>query len=218
MSKRQNTTKLKLVEVSGQKLTTTSLIISELFGRPHKSVLRSLDKLISRLNLVPRDYVDSRGKSQRMYILDERSFLIAMPFIGGNKAEEGQVALVDEFLRLQRLQSEPNRKALRDDTKSGFRWMNANLKEKRERESKESKAHHFMNEAKLINGVLTGNFSSVNRDSLSSDDLHKITELQRINANLIAQDVAYYDRKKELQAYFQTKLELKENPGLYLVK
>lgn len=52
-------TKLKLVEVHGQKLTTTSLVIAELFGRPHKSVLRSLDKLKDRLKFVPISYNDA---------------------------------------------------------------------------------------------------------------------------------------------------------------
>jgi phage regulator Rha-like protein len=42
-------TQLRLVEIQGEKLMTTSLVISKLFGRSHKYVLRSLDKLVSRL-------------------------------------------------------------------------------------------------------------------------------------------------------------------------
>ncbi|MBL1262062.1 Rha family transcriptional regulator [Candidatus Methylomicrobium oryzae] len=78
-------TQLRLVEVHGEKLTTTSLVIAEQFGRSHKNVLRSLDKLKDRLKFVPISYSDKYGREQKMYQLDERSFLIAMPFIGGKK-------------------------------------------------------------------------------------------------------------------------------------
>ena len=204
-------TELKLVEVHGEKLTTTSLIIAELFGKKHFHVLRNIDKLIAKGRLDQSkiglsEYKDSSGKNNKMYILDERSFLIAMPFIGGNKSEEGQVKLVDEFLRLQKLQNEPNRKAIRDETKVGFRWMNDNLKEMRESKGKQTASVHYMSEAKLINGVLTGNFSSVSRDSLSATDLQAIAELQRFNAKLIAQDIEYKTRKQELTALLSKRL------------
>jgi phage regulator Rha-like protein len=48
----------KLVEVHGQRLTTTSLVIAELFGRPHGNVLKCLDKLISRVKFNSRNYID----------------------------------------------------------------------------------------------------------------------------------------------------------------
>lgn len=214
---KHNSTKLKLVEVAGSKLTTTSLIIAELFGKPHGNVLRALDKLKDQIILDSISYSDSYNRSQKAYRLDERSFLIAMPFIGGTKAREGQVALVDEFLRIQKLQSDPQRKAIRDETKTGFKWMNENLKESRESLGKTTKPYHYMNEAKLINGVLTGNFSGVNRDALASSDLDKIADLQRLNSKLIGQDIPYADRKAKLQAHLRAKLGVNESKGLYLV-
>jgi len=89
-------TELKLVEVHGQQLTTTSLIIAELFDRPHGKVLRKLEELASkdRIKISSIFYKDSYSRNQKLLILNERSFLIAMPFIGGNKSEEGQVKLV----------------------------------------------------------------------------------------------------------------------------
>lgn len=90
-----------LVNINNGVASTTSLIIAEQFGRAHKSVLLSLGKFNSRHGIVPRDYIDSRGKKQKMYELTERQALIAMPFIGGEKSEQGQVALVDAFLELR---------------------------------------------------------------------------------------------------------------------
>ncbi|WP_197488494.1 hypothetical protein [Methylomonas koyamae] len=53
-------------------------MIVEQFGRPHKSILRSLDKLKDRLKFVPISYSDSYGREQKLYQLDERAFLIAI--------------------------------------------------------------------------------------------------------------------------------------------
>ena len=49
---------LKLVEVHGQKLTVTSLVVSELFGRKHSHVLRSIEKFGGEYGIVPTSYTD----------------------------------------------------------------------------------------------------------------------------------------------------------------
>jgi Rha family phage regulatory protein len=116
-------TQMRLVEVHGQKLVTNSLVISKLFGRSHDNVLKSLDKLVSRVKFNARDYIDSRGKQQRMYELDERSFLISMPFIGGKKSVEGQIALVDEFIRLKKIINEPGRNDRQYQIHSSKLWQ-----------------------------------------------------------------------------------------------
>jgi phage regulator Rha-like protein len=90
-----------LVNINNGIATTTSLIIAEQFGRAHKSVLNSLDKFKGRHGIVPSSYLAGNGKQEKCYILNERQALIAMPFIGGEKSEDGQVALVDAFLELR---------------------------------------------------------------------------------------------------------------------
>ena len=103
---------LKIIEVHGSELTTTSLVIAELFGRPHKNVLQSLDKISNEINglvFKPDIFIDKNGEERRMLILTERQFLISMPFIGGNKSLEGQIRLVDEFIRLRSEQNNKNR-------------------------------------------------------------------------------------------------------------
>ncbi|MGZ8921895.1 MAG: Rha family transcriptional regulator [Methylosarcina sp.] len=194
-------TKLKLVEVHGQKLTTTSLVISEQFGRSHKNVLRSLDKLVSRLKFVPRDYIDSRGKLQRIYELDERSFLIAMPFIGGKKSVEGQIALVDEFIRLKKIISEPGRKTELVAKRNTGSEMTDSIKFIRESLGRESSNGHFMSEHLFCNRALTGKWASIDENELDVYDTRLLAAIRRRNALLVALHPKQFDRKKLLDNF-----------------
>lgn len=109
----------QIVTTQGE-ATTTSNIIAELFDRPHKNVLQSLDGLIGdgtidRLDFKPIFYTDEMNREQRAYQLSERAALISMPFIGGKKSREGQRILVDAFLaardeinRLRQMHASPD--------------------------------------------------------------------------------------------------------------
>jgi phage regulator Rha-like protein len=101
-----------LIQISDGEAWTTSLVIAEEFGRPHKNVLQSLDALIEDgtldrgLEIAPtiRDVAGPKGaiRQERAYRLNERAALIAMPFIGGRKSREGQKRLVDAFLAMRK--------------------------------------------------------------------------------------------------------------------
>ncbi len=94
--------------------------ISELFNRPHRFVMRSIDKLIENgainaCSVARISYKDSKNREQRAYQLGERESLILMPFLGGRRSEVGQVRLVDSFLsarkeinRLRTLHASPD--------------------------------------------------------------------------------------------------------------
>jgi phage regulator Rha-like protein len=194
-------TQLRLVEVHGEKLTTTSLVISEQFGRPHKSVLRSLDKLVSRLKFVPRDYIDSRGKQQRMYVLDERSFLIAMPFIGGKKSVEGQIALVDEFIRLKAIISEPNRKDELTMKRNTALEMTDAIKFIRETIGKTTTAHHYTNEHLFCNRALTGKWKPLNEDELDVYDARLLAAIRKHNTLLMTRHPKQGERRTLLDEF-----------------
>lgn len=81
--------------------TTTSLVIAEQFGRKHSHVVRSIEKLEDKYGIVPIFYQDGMNRTQKMYELTKRQALIAMPYIGGVKSEEGHVKLVDAYLILE---------------------------------------------------------------------------------------------------------------------
>lgn len=96
-------------------LTVTSLVVAKEFGRPHGNVLKSIDLVNSKLTergqvaINSSNYIDSQGKTQRSFILTEEQFLIVMPFIGGEKSFDGQIRLVQEFIRLREQTINKNR-------------------------------------------------------------------------------------------------------------
>lgn len=99
--------KADLVTTKGGDLWVASHVVAAEFKRPHRNVVRDIERLIDRgvidaLSHEHISYLDSQNRTQRAYDLNERAFLIAMPFIGGQKAEEGQKRLVDQFLAMRK--------------------------------------------------------------------------------------------------------------------
>ena len=97
----------RIVFIKDNQLVTNSLVLAEQFGREHRNVLASLRSLeksghLNALDFKPVKYTDPKGEERPMIELSERGFLIAMPFIGGNKSRDGQVLLVDAFLEMKR--------------------------------------------------------------------------------------------------------------------
>jgi phage regulator Rha-like protein len=206
----------KLVEVHGQKLTVTSLVVSELFGRPHKNVLRALDGLISRLNIEFRNFTDSRGKTQRMAILTERQFLIAMPFIGGTKSFEGQVKLVDEFLRLQKVLSDPSRKEAiqyKRDTHIMMQDMKLAIME---RDGLKWTDKEAMKENFFCNRALTGLWAAIDESTLDAYDARLLGKIRDYNVILIGLYGKKQDARKVPMDDFVTEYRIK-HPRLQLV-
>lgn len=96
----------RVVHIDHGQVWTTSVVIAAEFGRRHDNVLQSLDSLLKKgtlnlLDLKEIEYQDERNRSHRAYWLNERAFLIAMPFLGGAKSQAGQVRLVDAFLTMR---------------------------------------------------------------------------------------------------------------------
>jgi len=81
--------------------------------------------------------------------------------------------------------------------------MSAVLHQIRERQGKTTASHHYSNEARLVNWVLTGEFSGLDRDSLTQSDLDLLAALEERNAVLIGCGLAYDERKQELLRFAQ---------------
>jgi Rha family phage regulatory protein len=204
---RHNTTatpkkpEFKLVEVHGQQLTVTSLVIAELYGRRHDNILKDIDKISGRLHLEFTYYMDSQGKKRRMCVLNEEQFLIAMPFIGGTKALEGQIRLVQEFLRLRKLLSEPGRKDELKIKQSAGSEMTDMLKFVRETEGKDTTKNHYTNEHLFCNRALNGTWAPINDDDLDVYDAKLLAAIRRHNQKLMTRWPTQKDRRKPMDDF-----------------
>jgi len=75
------------------------------------------------------------------------------------------------------------------------------LKDVRAEIGKATLSHHYSNEARLINGVMTGKFEKRDRDSLSEAELDLLALMEEKNAVLIGRGLAYEVRKTMLEQF-----------------
>lgn len=90
---------------------------------------------------------------------------------------------------------------MRHEAASSCKVMHAVLQGVREKAGKPTAAHHYINEARLVNWALAGEFVGINRDTLTGDDLDLLAKLEERNAVLIGMAMPYADRKSELSTY-----------------
>ncbi|WP_166264716.1 Rha family transcriptional regulator [Providencia sp. M-27] len=206
-------------KANGQPVVTTDIIASE-FGRQHKNVLQDVRSLIDsghlgELDFKPSSYITKQKKELPCYELTERGFLIVMPFIGGEKARDGQVRLVDSFIQFrEKAAREAKVQIERSIARMEYKPMADAVKESKIQEGKEPAHYHFSNEADLINrivlGVSSAKFRKDNdigktdpiRDYLSHQQIHTITELQRANTVFISMGWDFEQRKEALKGLF----------------
>lgn len=209
-----------LIKKSGNQPVVTTNIISTEFGRRHDNVLQSIRALIESghlgvLDFKESSYLNKQNKEQPCFELTERGFLIAMPFIGGEKAKDGQVRLVDSFIQFrEKVAREAKIQLERNIARMEYKPMTDAVKESKIQEGKEPAHYHFSNEADLINrivlGVSSAKFRKDNdigktdpiRDYLSHQQIHAITELQRANTVFISMGWDFEQRKESLKGLF----------------
>lgn len=82
---------------------------------------------------------------------------------------------------------------------------------------KETKPHHYMNEARLINEVLTGVFQGRNRAELTLSELELVTLMENRDVLLLGQGKDYPSRKSALSQYLDQlcsgRLQLQQGRG-----
>lgn len=102
---------------------------------------------------------------------------------------------------------------LRDSAAIGYQGMCDALNLTRQAQGKQSAPYHFMNEAKLINGVIYGEFKGRDRRDMNRTELREIGMLEQRNIFLIGQGLDYQQRKLALQEYVKKYLRLRLNGG-----
>lgn len=95
-----------LVEIIGkrneEKLITTSLKVSEVFGKDHKNVLRDIREIecseeFNRLNFEPINYKDARGRIQDAYSMTRDGFTMLVMGYTGEKAMKFKEDYINAF-------------------------------------------------------------------------------------------------------------------------
>jgi hypothetical protein len=89
----------------------------------------------------------------------------------------------------------------RRETSIGYRAVCDALAYNCEAQGKTPQRHHFINEARLINEVITGAFTGRNRDLLSAGELELVTMVEIRDVMLMGQGLSFAERKVALLRY-----------------
>ncbi|AMN78271.1 KilA-N domain-containing protein [Pseudomonas azotoformans] len=92
----------------------------------------------------------------------------------------------------------------RQQSAVGYRGLCEALAIAHEESGKTPQRHHFINEAKLINQAITGQFAGRNRDELSAHELVLVTLIEIRDVLLIGQGKDFAARKASLLRYVQS--------------
>ncbi|MCE4053879.1 KilA-N domain-containing protein [Pseudomonas sp. Au-Pse12] len=92
----------------------------------------------------------------------------------------------------------------RQQSAVGYRGLCDALAIAYEENGKTPQRHHFINEAKLINQVITGQFAGRNRDELTAHELLLVTLIEIRDVLLIGQGKDFATRKASLLRYVQS--------------
>jgi Rha family phage regulatory protein len=95
-----------LIINSNSVLTTTSKIIADVFGKPHRSVLKAIKDIdcsdeFSLHNFMRSEYKTERGKTYSCYNITEQGFYFLCMGFTGKKAAKWREEFISEFGRLR---------------------------------------------------------------------------------------------------------------------
>jgi hypothetical protein len=217
-----------VIEINHGKPMVSSLTIAEIFGRPHKNVIRTIKTVFAQksggsfgngqkfdrmdeilVGNIKWDTYEKRGKNYELALLPEREALIIMPFIGGREAHKGQRKLVEAYLFYRDNFSNPPRKSIMEEKRHAHHPMMDALIEYRQDQKKETESKHFICENKLCNFIVTNEFKAIDEKILSNDDAIFLSQVRRRNESFIMAGLDYADRKKRLIEFgikYRTKL------------
>ena len=167
--------------------------------KKYKSELQEFGKL--RFQFVPLE----SGQKQKQFMLNEHQATLLITLMRNNlETVAFKVRLVRQFAKMQIWIKD------RQQSSVEYKVMSAILKDSRKLIGKSTEPFHYSNEANLVNWAMSGEFKSIDRDSLSISDINLLNELQARNAVLIGAGMARDNRKQSLKLM----VELKHNQVL----
>lgn len=172
-----------------------------------KDYVLTVTKTGVRSNVVQKDYAISISMAKELSMLErnEQGKLARQYFI---ECEERLAAVAPEQQRI----AVENWRKNRVYTCDFHKRMCTALVVSRARQDKPTKAHHYINEDRMLNKILLGmdaeqwktanGVSGELRDNLSADQLEHLAYLERTNTTLLEMDMDFQQRKEKLTALF----------------
>ena len=115
MDKEIEKQKIKITTIDG-KLTVSSMMVAEHFGKDHKDVLRKIRQTISELpkntnyfnerNFAPVEYIDNKGEMRPAYNLTRDGFVLLVMGFTGKKAMAWKVKYINAFNAMEKAQKD----------------------------------------------------------------------------------------------------------------
>ena len=98
----------KLITFSGDTPITNSLIVAKKFSKRHDNVISKIENLIvadkvGLLNFKETSRMDSWNRSQKIYLIDKKSFTVLAMRFTGDEALEWQIKFVEAFEKMERI-------------------------------------------------------------------------------------------------------------------
>jgi anti-repressor protein len=137
----------------------------------------------------------------------------------GKEAASWKLKFLEAFNTMERhlLREATERQIARDETKSSLRAVSFALKTTREEAGKDTPAHIFSNESRMLNALLVELFGTNDRTSMNRAQLKILDSIQQMDMLLIAKGRTYHERKDELRTYGERlagiRLRLLGNPN-----
>lgn len=174
----------ELVEIDENRkdIATNSLKLAQHFGKPHKNVLRRIEKLrrSNRLRCEPIGYLDDKGRTQKFYTLDRENFSIVALGFTGEKAEQFRVEYVRQFEKnaVELIEWRNNRQAVIEPTKAAndsIAWLKVEL----EKELPESRKPNmlYLHIQTAITKAATGH-ARTEREKMTKAQLAHVEQLE----------------------------------------
>ena len=98
-----------IVSTVDGRVTTTSIIIAEKFGKPHKTILEKIDATLlelptefSRQNFSVSNFTNSRGRSYRQYDMTRDAFTLIAMSLTGPKVMRWKIKFIQAFNAMER--------------------------------------------------------------------------------------------------------------------
>lgn len=194
-----------LAKIGTPKITMTSREIAELTNKEHKNVVRDIRKMLDELELdrlrFERIFFDQYKREQTEYLLPKD---LTLTLVSGYSVKLRH-KIVTRLLELEASFADPPRTELIINKRKSNMDMTDALKMVREDEGKDTKAHHYMREAKLCNWTISGKFEALDEASLSNADVELLRLVRIQNASMLNVGMEYEERKPKLLAFAMRK-------------